>query len=193
MSVTVAGGVVTMVNGSPATAPVDITLQKANVTGTVYESNGTTPATNAQVSAGSTSPGGCCQSTNTDSSGTYGFALGNGTWNVTANPPMGDSTDASTSVSVTVAGGVVTMVNGSPATTPVDITLQKANVTGTVYESNGTTPAANTQSLGGAAPGAAARAPTPIRAAPMASRSATGPGTSPPTRRWATAPTHRRR
>ena len=101
------------VNGSPATTPVDITLQKANVTGTVYESNGTTPAANTQVSAGSS--GGCCQNTSTNSSGTYGFALGNGTWNITANPPMGDSTDAPTSVSVTVAGGVVTMVNGSPA------------------------------------------------------------------------------
>ena len=61
---------------------------------------------------------------------------------------MGDSTDAPTSLSVTVAGGVVTMVNGSPATAPVDITLQKANLTGTVYESDGATPAANTQRLG---------------------------------------------
>ena len=94
-----------------------------SLTGTVYESNGT-PAANTQVSAGGPAP--CCQSTNTDSSGAYVFApaLADGTWNVTANPPMGDSTDASTSVSVTVASGVVTAVNGNPATGPVNITLQ---------------------------------------------------------------------
>ena len=142
VSVTVAGGVVTMVNNSPATGPVDITLGLANVTGTVYESNAT-PAANAQVSAGAP---GLLPEHQHRSNGTYAFALGNGTWNVTANPPAGDSTDAPTSVSVTVAGGVVTMVNGSPATGPVDITLHVATVSGTVNES----PAAGGSPAGGA-------------------------------------------
>ena len=145
MSVVVSGGVVTSVNGSPSSGPVNITLQKANfnVTGTVFESNGTTPAGNTGVSA--SSPGvSCCTGTNSDQNGNYAFALADGTWNISANPPMGDSVDAPTSITVVVSGGVVTSVNGSPSSGPVNITLQKANLTGTVYESNGTTPAGNT-------------------------------------------------
>ena len=80
--------------------------------------------------------------------GHYGLALSPGTWNVSANPPAGDTADCTTSVTVTVnPSGVVTGCTGAgcggilPA---VDIHLQRPNVTGTVYESNGT-PAANTQ------------------------------------------------
>ncbi|MFZ0251881.1 MAG: hypothetical protein WAL61_18205, partial [Acidimicrobiales bacterium] len=70
-----------------------------NLTGTVVESNGTTPAVNAGVSAGN--PGVfCCNNTSTDQNGNYGFALADGTWNITASPPSGDTTDAQTSVTV---------------------------------------------------------------------------------------------
>ena len=144
VTVVVSGGIVTSVNGSPSSGPVDITLQKANfnVLGTVVESNGTTPAVNAGVSAGN--PGVfCCNNTSTDQNGNYAFDLADGTWSITASPPNGDSADAQTSVTVVVSGGVVTSVNGSPSSGPVDITLQKTNLTGTVVESNGTTPAVN--------------------------------------------------
>ena len=150
VTVTIDHGVATNCTGTACggTIPVvNITLQKATLTGTVFESDGTTPAANTGLSAGNPNPGGCCQGTNTNQNGNYAFALTAGTWNVTANPPFGDSTDAQTSVTVTVdSGGVVTNCTGTACsgTLPaVNITLQKATLTGTVYQSNGT-PAANT-------------------------------------------------
>ena len=151
MTVTVdSGGVVTGCTGTACsgTLPaVNITLPKANLTGVVFESDGTTPAGNTGVSAGNPSGGFCCQQTGTNQSGHYAFALTDGTWNVTAYPPMGDSTDVPTSVTVTVdSSGVVTGCTGTACsgTLPaVNITLQKATLTGTVYQSNNS-PAANT-------------------------------------------------
>ena len=143
------GGVVTGCSGAGCggTLPtVDIHLQKANLSGTVYESNGT-PAANTQVFA-NPQVGGTGTSTNTNMAGHYGLALSPGTWNVSANPPAGDTADGTTSVTVTVnPSGVVTGCTGAgcggilPA---VDIHLQRPNVSGTVYESSGT-PAPNTQ------------------------------------------------
>ncbi|MGO9457941.1 MAG: beta strand repeat-containing protein, partial [Acidimicrobiales bacterium] len=143
------GGVVSKCTGAGCggTLPtVDIHLQKANVTGTVFKSNGT-PATNTQVSA-SPQFGGTGTGTMTNTVGHYGLFLSHGTWNVTANPPMGDTVDATMSVTVTVnTSGVVTKCTGvgCGGTLPtVDIHLQMANVAGTVFMSNGT-PAANAQ------------------------------------------------
>ena len=87
--------------GCGGTLPtVDIHLQKANLSGTVYESNGT-PAANTQVFA-NPQVGGTGTSTNTNMAGHYGLALSPGTWNVSANPPAGDTADGTTSVTVTV-------------------------------------------------------------------------------------------
>ena len=65
---------------------VDIHLQKANLAGTVFKSNGT-PAANTQVSA-NPEVGGLGSGTMTDLSGNYHLSLSPGTWNVTANVPM---------------------------------------------------------------------------------------------------------
>jgi len=154
ITVVVAGGVITMINGSPSSGPANITLLTANLFGRVFESNGTTPAANTGVSVspqGSFNP----QNTGTDSNGHYGVHVADGIWVVSANPPSGDTTDAATSITVVVTGGVITQINGSPSSGPANIRLQVANLFGTVYESNGTTPAANTgvtvglQGLGG--------------------------------------------
>ncbi len=143
ITVVVSGGVITSINGSPSSGPADVTLQVANLTGTVVESNGTTPATNTNVQVQEqNSPNGTF--TNTDMNGHYGVHVADGTWIVTAGPPNGDTTDAPTSITVVVSGGVITSINGSPSSGPADVTLQVANLTGTVFESNGTTPATNT-------------------------------------------------
>ena len=126
-TVVISGGVIT--SGSP-----DITLAVPNVSGTVLESN-TDPAPNTNVQAQQqNSPNGTF--TSTDSSGNYRLLLGNGTWVITAQPPMGDTTDVATSTTVVISGGSIT--SGSP-----DITLAVPNVSGTVLESN-TDPAPNT-------------------------------------------------
>jgi len=143
ITVVVSGGVITMINGSPSSGPANITLLATNLSGTVLESNGSTPAANTNVQVQQqNSPNGTF--TNTDSSGHYGVHVADGTWTVTAAPPTGDSTDAQTSITVVVSGGVITSINGSPSSGPANITLQVANLTGTVFESNGTTPAQNT-------------------------------------------------
>jgi len=142
ITVVISGGVITQINGNPSSGPANITLQTANLTGTVFESNGSTPAQNSSVNIsqqGSFNQTG----TGTDSSGHYGFHVGDGTWVVTANPPMGDTTDAQTSITVVVSGGVITQINGSPSSGPANIRLQTANLFGTVLQSN-SSPAQNT-------------------------------------------------
>jgi hypothetical protein len=143
ITVVVSGGVITSVNGSPSSGPANITLQTSNLTGTVFQSDGTTPAANTGVSVspqGSFNP----QNVSTDSNGHYGVHVADGTWVVFANPPSGDTTDAAASITVVVSGGVITSVNGSPSSGPANVTLHVANLFGTVFESDGTTPAANT-------------------------------------------------
>ena len=138
ITVVVAGGHITSIDGVPSTGPADITLQTPNVSGTVFESDGTTPAANANINVQQqNSPNG--SGTQTDSSGIYGVHVGDGIWVITAQPPNGDTTDAPTSITITVSGGHITS-----GPNPPDITLQTANVSGTVVESDGTTPAANT-------------------------------------------------
>ena len=56
------------------------------MTGTVHESNGTTPAANTGVQVQEqNSPNGT--GTQTDSNGHYGVFVADGTWVVTAQPP----------------------------------------------------------------------------------------------------------
>ncbi len=141
ITVVVAGGVITSIDGNPSAGPANITLTAANLTGTVTESDGTTPAPNTNVSV--FAHGLAPANINTDSSGHYGVHVPDGTWFVTAQPPSGDTTDAATSITVVVAGGVITMINGVASAGPADIRLQVANLTGTVFESGGTTPAQN--------------------------------------------------
>jgi hypothetical protein len=143
ITVVVAGGVITSVNGQPSQGPANITLQTANLYGTVFESNGTTEAQNTNVSVYSQSNFNQEASTNTDSNGHYGVFVPDGTWIVNAQPPSGDTTDGPGSITVTVSGGVITMINGVSKSGPANIILPVANVSGTVLESNGTTDAQN--------------------------------------------------
>ncbi|MGD0746322.1 MAG: carboxypeptidase-like regulatory domain-containing protein, partial [Acidimicrobiales bacterium] len=135
ITVTVAGGVITS-----GPNPPNIALEAANLSGTVSESatagGAAAPNTNVQAQE-QNSPNGT--STQTDSSGHYRLFVPDGTWVITAQPPNGDTTDAATSITVTVSGG--TIISGP---NPPNIILQKVNLSGTVYESDGTTPAANT-------------------------------------------------
>ena len=134
ITVTVSGGVITS-----GPNPPDITLQAANLSGTVTKSatagGGAAANTNVTVYTAHSSRTAQHQ---TDSSGHYGVHVADGTWVITAQPPNGDTTDAPTSITVTVSGGVITS-----GPDPPNITLNAANLSGTVHESDGTTPAAN--------------------------------------------------
>ena len=83
-----------------------------------------------------------CVNSSTDMTGHYALVLSPGTWALSANPPGGDTTDATTNVTITVnTSGTVTTCTGAGCTgtpPPVNIKLQVANVIGTVHESNGT-------------------------------------------------------
>jgi hypothetical protein len=138
VTVVIASGVVTTVNGAPGAVPVDIHLAVANITGSVFLSGGTTPANGAWVFVQNQMGG-----SGTNENGQYALYEPDGTWTIVANPPMSDTTDAATSVTVVVAGGVVTTVNGAPGHVPVDIHLAAANVYGTVFLPGGTSPASN--------------------------------------------------
>ena len=99
--------------GSITSGSPDITLAAPNVSGTVLQSAtaGGGPAVNTNVQAQEqNSPNGTF--TSTDSSGNYRLLLGNGTWVITAQPPMGDTTDAPTSTTVVISNGSIT--SGSP-------------------------------------------------------------------------------
>ncbi len=143
ITVVVSGGVITSVNGVSSPGPANITLQTANLDGTVFESNGTTEAQNTNVSVYAQSTLAPQTSTSTDSNGHYGVFVPDGTWIVNAQPPSGDTIDGPGSITVTVSGGVITMINGVSKSGPANITLPVANVSGTVLESNGTTEAQN--------------------------------------------------
>ena len=127
VTVTVSGGVITS-----GPNPPNITLQTANVSGTVTKSAsaGGGAAQNANVFAqeqGSSNQ----TDTNTDMSGHYGLYLPDGTWVITAHPPIGDSTDAPTSVTVTVTGGVITS-----GPNPPNITLNEKTATSFTITAN---------------------------------------------------------
>ena len=100
MTVTVnTSGVVTNCTGAGCggTLPtVDIHLQKANVSGTVRQSNGT-PANDSSVSACPMANGGCV-SDFTGTSGDYHLSLTAGTWTLVASVPSGDTVDGQTTV-----------------------------------------------------------------------------------------------
>ena len=137
ITVVVSGGVITSINGNPSSGPADITLQAANLTGTVVESatagGGAAQNTNVQAQQ-QNSPNGT--NTNTDSSGHYGLFVADGTWVVTAQPPNGDTTDAATSITVVVSGGVITSINGNPSSGPADITLNEKTPTSFTITAN---------------------------------------------------------
>ena len=136
VTVTVSGGVITS-----GPNPPNITLNAANLSGTVHESDGTTPAQNANVSVYPQGGGQIQETTNTDSSGNYHLFAPDGTWVVTAQPPFGDSSDSPASITVTVSGGVITS-----GPNPPNITLLAPNLSGTVTKSAtaGGGPAQNT-------------------------------------------------
>ncbi len=137
--VTVSGGSVTGVTGSNCSlvsGKVNIALVAPNVTGVVKSSGGVVLA-NANINVQDSSGNWVDAWANTDSSGNFGLSLPPGTYTVTAMPPWnGTTTDGPGSVSITVGAG------GTCSSCPVTINLTASNVSGTLYESNGTTPVA---------------------------------------------------
>ncbi len=137
--VTVSGGSVTGVTGSNCSlvsGKVNIALVAPNVTGVVKSSGGVVLA-NANINVQDSSGNWVDAWANTDSSGNFGLSLPPGTYTVTAMPPWnGTTTDGPGSVSITVGAG------GTCTSCPVTINLIASNVSGTLYESNGTTPVA---------------------------------------------------
>lgn len=117
----------------PATNPTDLRAAQADVTGFVYAPDGATPVENAEITVldGSGNPVDATGTTGPD--GSYGLLLPPGNYTLTAAAPPGASNYQPGTVSISIAQG--------QSLTGQNITLLAANVTGTLTQADGTTPA----------------------------------------------------
>ena len=135
------------VTGGATASSINVALQASNITGTVFLPDGRRASNSfiqvyPSVASTSTSSGPPPQpvaSASSDSNGNYSIFLPDGTWTVNAQPPYGSSGASSSSVNITVQGGVLTQINGVGVGTSasVNVTLQSNNVAGTIKTAGG--------------------------------------------------------
>lgn len=135
------------VSGGATASSISVALQASNITGTVSLPGGGAASNSfiqvyPYVASSSTSSGPPPQpvaSTSSASNGSYSIFLPDGTWTVNAQPPFGSSGASSSSVNITVQGGVLTQINGvaESASTSVNVTLASNNVAGTIKTAGG--------------------------------------------------------
>ena len=115
----------------PATNPTDLKLAAANVRGTVFGPDKTTPVPNAQILA--VDSNGHSTQASAAADGTYALDLPAGTYELTASDPGGTKLYQPASINITV-------VDGTPLAGQ-NIDLGAPDVTGTVTKADGATPA----------------------------------------------------
>jgi hypothetical protein len=131
-SYVMATSVITVSGGSVTAGSTNISLATANVTGTVFEPDGSTPVRDSWIEVRDTATGQPVGFTNTNSVGSFGLSLANGAYTLIARPSWNNPNGY-------VAGTRAVTVAGAPLANQ-NISLGTPNVSGTVVAADGVTP-----------------------------------------------------